>query len=194
LANLARDALEQIKDRDERAKLLISLIDRSSGLLMPYHLVLPECSEDARAKRLPDNFSTDESYGPELKRALIGRIEALQNSDAALRTPDSVGALLHTWAKWGDAAHAGRWLVDNRSNHDLIWGFLFTAVSWNGQIPERGIASVSIDLLTKFIPLSELDEMIGDLRTGELDGRRRAFLAAYDRAHESFSEGTAKAE
>lgn len=194
LANLARDALELIKDRDERAKLLISLIDRSSGLSMPYHLVVPECDEEARAKRLQDEFLTDESYGPELKRALIGRIEALQNSEAALQTPDSVGALMHTWTKWGVAAHAGRWLLDNRSNDDLIWGFLFAAVSWNEQIRERGFASVSIDWLTKFIPLSDLDEMIGDLPTGELDARRRAFLAAYDRAHERFSEGAAKAE
>lgn len=193
LANLARDALEQIKDRDERAKLLISLVDRSSGLSMPYHMVVPECDEDARTKRLPDAFLTDESYCSELKRALIGRIEALRNSDIALHTTDSVGALLYIWEKWGNGAHAGGWLLENRADEALIWGFLFASVSWNERIPDRGIASVSIDWLTKFVPLQELDAIVAELRNRDLDARKRSFIDAYDRARQNLATATGSA-
>ena len=187
LANLARDALEQVKDRDQRAKLLISLIDESPGLSMPYHIVLPECNDEARQKMLPDAFLTDTSYGPELKRALISRIEALRNSETVLHTTESVGALLYTWDRWGDGAHAGSWLLENRANEGLIWGFLFASVSWNEQIPERGIASVSIGWLTKFLPVEQLDAIIADLRDRDVDARKQSLLAAYDRDRESFA-------
>jgi KAP family P-loop domain len=194
LANLARDALEQVKDRDERAKLLISLINQSSGLFMPYHIVLPECNDDARAKRLPDELLTDASYGQELNRALIGRIEALRNSEAVLHTTDSVGALLYNWERWGNGSHAGNWLLENRANDELTWGFLFASVSWNEQMPDRGIASVSIKWLTKFVSLDELDALVADLRNLDVDVRKRNFLSAYDNARKRFAAGDAQRE
>jgi hypothetical protein len=174
--------------------LLISLINQSLGLSMPYHIVLPECSDDARAKRSSDEFLTDASYGPDLKRALIGRIEALRNSEAALHTTESVGALLYNWERWGDGAHAGSWLLENRANDELMWGFLFASVSWNQDMPDRGIASVSIEWLTKFLPLEELDAIIAHLRNRDIDAKKRSFLSGYDTARARFAAGNAQPE
>jgi predicted KAP-like P-loop ATPase len=185
LANLVRDILEQIRDRDQRAKLLIALVDHSTGLAMPYHVVVPECDEETRQKRLPDAFLTDEPYLPELKRALIGRIEALRNSEIALRTTDSVGALLYTWDRWGDGTHAGRWLLENRNNADLIWGFLLASTSSIQGIHSQGIASLSLDWLTKFVPLEEVDTLVDDLRAGEVGQKKRTFFAVYDRTRQT---------
>lgn len=194
LANLAREALEQIKDRDRRAQLLIVLVERSPGLAMPYHIVIPECDEEARTKQRPDSFLTDESYGAELKRALIGRIEALRNSEAALRTTESVGALLYTWERWGDRTHGGEWLLENSANDELIWGFLFASVSWSQDMHSRSVSSISLAWLTKFISLEQLDAFIADLRTRDLDERKRGFVAVYDRTRQALAADAVKAE
>jgi KAP-like P-loop domain-containing protein len=183
LANLARDVLEQVTDRNERAEILLAAIQAAPGLSMPYHLVVPECNEDRRNQRPPETFLTDAMHVERLKSALVGKIEAMKDMSVVLDTTGSIGALLYTWEKFGGVAQAGSWLRSHRRNHSLMWAFLLASISWKERDPELGIDSVSIEWLNKFLSLEELDSIIQDLSNDDKMGKRQSdFITAYKAA------------
>jgi predicted KAP-like P-loop ATPase len=188
LANLARNCLEQISDRKLRAKKLASLVKSASGLSMPYHVVVPECDEDARTKRPAETFLLDQNYTTELRQTLVDKIQMMSESAVVLETTDSIGALLHVWAKWGNVEAAGKWLLDHRENGTLMWSFLWVAVTWDNQVPQhRSIEKISFQWLLKFISAEELDSLVDALRHGIVDKQQSKWIAVYDRDRERAS-------